>query len=235
MIGMVNNLNSRKVLNLDYLYSEEPTKPKEAEYFKESLRKIRHEIESSGSKSFLFVSLKEQEGKSFLAASLAYSFSMKNQKVLIVDTNFKNNTLSNLSDNAYEMAALNENNGIGSGVQVYNQKATRLSIDVNLPAVSIIGNKGGSNSPSELLAGIDFRKKIYDMGKGYDYVFLEAACLNKYSDARELVDFADKVIPIFDASTSITQADEEGITFFRNLGNNLLGCVLNKTDLKAIS
>lgn len=231
MIGVVNQLNSRKVINLDYLYLHETKEGKDGAFFKESLRRIRHEIESCGSKSFLFVSLKEQEGKSFLAASLAYSLSMKNQKVLIIDTNFKNNTLSGLSVKPFEASThITEKE-----VQAFHNKSTRLSIDINLPSVSVIGNKGGDNSPSELLAGVDFRRKIYDLGKDYDYIFLEAACLNKYSDARELVDFTDKVIPVFDASTTVTQADEEGINFFRNLGNNLLGCVLNKTDLKALA
>ncbi len=230
MIGVVNQLNARKVINLDYLYMPETKDGKDGAFFKESLRRIRHEIESCGSKSFLFVSLKEQEGKSFLAAALAYSLSMKNQKVLIIDTNFKNNTLSGLSVKPIQAANINEN-----GLQAFQHKTTRLSIDINLPTVSVIGNKGGYNSPSELLAGVDFRRKIYDLGKGYDYIFLEAACLNKYSDARELVDYTDKVIPVFDASSTVTQADEEGINFFRNLGNNLLGCVLNKTDLKALA
>ena len=230
MIGVVNQLNARKVINLDHLYLPEIKEGKEGAFFKESLRRIRHEIESCGAKSFLFVSLKEQEGKSFLVASLAYSLSMKNQKVLIIDTNFKNNTLSSLSMKAIETPSENT-----QSVQAFQHKTTRLSIDVNLPSVSVIGNKGGYNSPSELLAGVDFKRKIYDLGKNYDYIFLEAACLNKYSDARELVDYTEKVIPVFDASTTITQSDEEGITFFRNLGNNLLGCVLNKADLKALA
>jgi polysaccharide biosynthesis transport protein len=229
MIGVVNQLNKQKVSNLDALYVPNEKEGKESAFFKESLRRVRHEIESCGSKTFLFVSLKEQEGKSFLVASLAYSLSMKNKKILIIDTNFKNNTLSGLSEKPLETGHSD------TAVQAFQQKTTRLSIDINLPTVSVIGNKGGYNSPSELLAGVDFRRKIYDLGKSYDYIFLEAACLNKYSDARELVDYAEKVIPVFDASTTLSQADEEGINFFRNLGNNLLGCVLNKADLKAMA
>jgi polysaccharide biosynthesis transport protein len=230
MIGVVNQLNSHKIANLDTLYAPNVKESKDSAFFKESLRRIRHDIESCGAKSFLFVSLKEQEGKSFLVASLAYSLCMKNQKVLIIDTNFKNNTLSGLS-----MKPIETTEFLSKALQPFEHKTTRLSIDIDLPSVSVIGNKGGYNSPSELLAGVDFRKKVYDLGKNYDYVFLEAACLNKYSDARELVGYAEKVIPIFDASTTVTQADEEGITFFRNLGTNLLGCVLNKTDLKAMA
>jgi Mrp family chromosome partitioning ATPase/uncharacterized protein involved in exopolysaccharide biosynthesis len=233
MLGIVNNLNPRKVINFEYLYAEDSNANKENEYFKEAIRRVRHEIESSGSKSFLFVSLKEQEGKSFMAAALAHSLSMKNQKVLIVDTNFKNNTLSGLTIN--ELEPVDTLNTTQQSVQVYQQKGTKLSIDINIPSVSIIGNKGGQNSPSELLSGVNFRKKVYDMGKNYDYVFLEAACLNKYSDARELVDTVEKVIPVFDSTTSVSQIDEDNIAFLKTLGNRVLGCILNKADLKVLS
>ncbi len=229
LLGILSKLNSRKIINFDYLFEEE--KPnKTRDYFKESLRKIRHDIEASGEKSFLFVSLKEQEGKSFLAAALAYTFSMKNKKVLIIDTNFKNNTLTGLS------TAQNTNSVTGEEETAQmTAKATRLSIDINLPNVTIVGNKGGHNSPSELLAGIDFKKKIKDLSKNYDYIFLEASCLNKYSDARELVDFVEKVIPIFDATTSVKQIDENGILFLKSLGDKVLGGVLNNVELKSIS
>ena len=45
-------------------------------------------IENSGAKSFLFISPKEGEGKSFLIVLLAYALSLNNRKVLIIDTNF---------------------------------------------------------------------------------------------------------------------------------------------------
>ncbi len=228
LLGVLNRLNPRKIINFDYLFSSEKTR-KESEFFKESLRKIRHDIEASGAKSFLFTSLKPQEGKSFLVASLAYTFTLKNKRVLIIDTNFKNNTLTGLTSTPFD-----DNPVTGNGVQL-SPTATNLSIDISLPNVAIVGNKGGNNSPSELLAGVDFRRKIEDLATKYDYIFLEAAALNRYSDARELVDFVEKVIPVFDATTAIKQDDENGLTFLRGLGDKLLGSVLNKADLKSLN
>ncbi|NJN34988.1 MAG: CpsD/CapB family tyrosine-protein kinase [Saprospiraceae bacterium] len=228
LLGVVNRLNVRKIVNFDYLFSGEKTK-KETEFFKESLRKIRHDIESSGAKSFLFVSLKPQEGKSFLVASLAYTFTLKNKKVLIIDTNFKNNTLTGLTSTPFD-----DNPVTGNGVQL-SPSATSLSVNINLPNVAIVGNKGGNNSPSELLAGVDFKKKIDDLASKYDYILLEAAALNNYNDARELVDYVEKVIPVFDATTAIKQEDENGLSFLRSLNNKLLGSVLNNADLKSMN
>lgn len=226
LLGTLNHLDDRKVSNFNYLFSEDKAS-RENEYFKEALRKIRHDIEASGEKSFLFASLKDQEGKSFTAAALAYTFSMKNKKVLIVDTNFKNNTLTGLS-----ITPMKSLTGEDAALTA---KATQLSINIALPSVTIIGNKGGYNSPSELLAGVDFKKKIKEIGKNYDYIFMEAASINKYSDARELEDFADSVIAIFDATTSVKQMDETGIEFLKSLDKKLLGCILNKVEFKVLS
>lgn len=227
LLAALNKLNPKKWSNYD-LFFNEATGSKDAEFFKESLRKIRHDIEASGAKSFLFTSLKDQEGKSFLIASLAYSFTLKHKKVLIIDTNFKNNTLSSLAVKPFE------NNPVATEVRTL-PSTTALGFTIHIPSVDIIGNKGGHNSPSELLSGVDFKKKIADLGLSYDYIFLEAAAMNKYSDALELVDFVDKVIPVFDSTTGLSSKDDNGLNFLKSLKNKVLGGVLNKADLKNLN
>jgi polysaccharide biosynthesis transport protein len=228
LMGSLQKLNARKTINFDYLFQSENSS-KQEEQFKQTLRKIRTEIEGSNAKSFLFTSLKEQEGKSFMIAGLAYSFAMKQKKVLIIDTNFKNNTLTGMSVQPFE----SHNSVTNNGAEM-NPNATRLSIDINLANATVVGNKGGYNSPSELLAGVDFKKKIRELGKQYDYIFLEAACLGKYSDARELVDYVDKIIPVFDASTSLNQGEEEALAFYKSQGEKMMGSILNKVETKNI-
>lgn len=227
LLSTINQLNAKKSDNFDQFFKQNDVR-KDTEYFKESLRKVRHDIEASGAKSFLFTSLKDQEGKSFMVAALAYSFTLKSKKVLIIDTNFKNNTLTGLSVKPFM------DNPVTSMVKT-SDTSTRLDFTINIPTVDIIGNQGGHNSPSELLSGVDFKRKMADLGKVYDYIFLEAAALNKYSDARELVDFVDKVIPVFNANTALTKTDENSLSFLHSLGNKVLGSVLNKTNLKNLN
>lgn len=227
LLSAVNALNPKKTSDFDQFFKQNVFK-KDTEYFKESLRKLRHDIEASGAKSFLFTSLKDQEGKSFMVAALAYSFTLKSKKVLIIDTNFKNNTLTSLSVKPFA------DNPMTSAVKT-SATSTRLNFHINIPTVDIIGNQGGHNSPSELLSGVDFKRKIADLGKTYDYIFLEAAALNKYSDARELVDFVEKVIPVFDATSALTKTDENGLSFLHFLGNKVLGGVLNKANLRHLN
>jgi hypothetical protein len=56
--------------------------------------------------------------------------------------------------------------------------------------VDIIGNHGLQKSPSEVLEPAQFRQFLVDLREHYDYIFLESASLNEYSDAQELVSFA---------------------------------------------
>ena len=62
--------------------------------FRESIRKLRYEIESTGKKVFLFTSTKKGQGKTTLIQALSYSMSLSKKKILIIDTNFCNNDLT---------------------------------------------------------------------------------------------------------------------------------------------
>ena len=227
LLGVLNKLNNKKNNDFAKLFETEKNS-KDVEYFKEALRKLRHDIESSEANSFLFVSLKPSEGKSFLIAALAYALSMKNKKVLIIDTNFKHNSLSYLSPNPF----LNSGNDSTALVTTENGKAKKLDFDFKLAKVDIIGNKMSSHSPSELLSGVDFKRQINDFKKTYDYIFMEAACLSKFSDARELEGYVEKIIPVFDATTSLTKDDDYNIQYLHDLNGKVLGSVLNKANLK---
>ena len=58
------------------------------ENFKESLRKLRYAFEESNASTFLITSTKEGEGKTFLILTLAYALTLKDKKILLIDTNF---------------------------------------------------------------------------------------------------------------------------------------------------
>jgi Mrp family chromosome partitioning ATPase len=217
-------LSNNNLANFNQFFQTSTLENRDTEFFKESLRRLRHDIETSGGRSFLFVSLKPNEGKSFLVAALAHSLGLKNKKILLIDTNFKNNTLTSLTSSVLPKGEAQKSLGTSS----------ELGFPINLSDVDIIGNKGGHQSPSELLAGVDFRRKVDGFKEQYDYIFLEAASVSSFSDARELADYVDKIVPVFDATTKLKDTDREGVAFLRRLNGKLLGGVLNKADLKQI-
>ncbi len=230
LLGYVSTVSVGK-LNLYQLFRQKI--PDESlELFKENIRKLRTAIEGSGAKSFLFVSPNEQEGKSFLVILLAYVLSLNQKKILLIDTNFKNNTISQFKGKAfYELeteASLFSNKSRLKGYA----STPGTGADPNLGFIDIIGNKGDSRSPSEVLAGKNFERVIQSYSEKYDFIFLEAASMNKFSDGRELAPFVEKVVAIISAESSIGSADKDSLDFLKTMDDKMLGGILNRVDLK---
>ena len=234
-LSLLASINKIKTKNLDIkkLFSSNGSDPR-LENFKESMRNLRYIVESSGANKFLFTSTKEQEGKTFLIINLAHVLTLKNKRVLLIDTNFKNNTLTQMS-NKDQDHLLNNSRLIGEND--FDQEFVSKSIDTqfNLDNVDIIGNRGTHQSPSEVFAGKNFKNFIQKLESNYDYIFLEAASLNKYSDGKELAEFVDKVIAVFAAESEIRQVDRNSINYLKSMGGKFLGGVLNRVDLKNLS
>ncbi len=240
-LPLVGYLNSVKVknMNLHDLFLNFQTKP-DLEAFKEHIRKLRTSLETSGARTILFASPKAQEGKSFLMVMLAYALSLNDKKILIIDTNFKNNTLSGYKTKSFieistEGSANRKSEAMESGYgQLSANPETAGNDDANLRNIDIVANKGGSQSPAEVLAGKNFKKVIEQYAKKYDYIFMEAAAMNKYSDARELMPFADKMVVVMSAESPLGSEDKDTMTYLNGLKDKLLGGILNKVDIKNV-
>ena len=226
LIGTVNQIK-KKEIDLSELFKV-PLKAPDLVLFRESLRKLRFAIETSNGRIFLFTSPKAQEGKTFLIVALAHALSRNGKRILIVDTNFRNNTLTTMANKRL----LNNPLYTGSETAV-QQQATGLATHFILNGnVDIIGNRGAVYSPSELLAGNEFGAMLEDFKEQYDYVFMESAALNDFSDTRELAQYADKIIAVFAAQSELGAHDREAMDYLHQLNGNFMGAVLNKVDPK---
>jgi succinoglycan biosynthesis transport protein ExoP len=258
-IGSVNLLKS-KDFNMREIFNDRSTN-KEYETFSHFLRKLRYEIQSSEGKVFLITSTQVKAGKTFLIISLSYALSLVSKKVLIIDTNFRHNSLTKallphgrggenrkllkkalLFEEEEDELLLEEATSTGTlpnnedGLE--NTQQTTKSGIVNrtrFNGVDIIGNVGGRDSPSEIMAGRDFNEMIHNLSLQYDYVLMEGPALNDYSDSKELIGYADKVIPVFRADTSLSQMDKESINYLKSINGRLMGTVLNNVQLKNLT
>ncbi len=232
LLGTINKVDTDK-LDLKYLFSSNGQN-KTLDTFKESLRNIRYLIETSNSNRFLFTSTRKQEGKTFLIMTLAHALTIKDKKILIVDTNFKNNTLTKMSKQTIEENLLNSKL-LGENDLSAEFVSNQIHDPFNLENVDIIGNKGSYQSPSEVFAGKDFDKFLEGLEEHYDYIFFESASMNNYSDTKELTKYVDKVIAVFGAENDIKNNDKESIDYLNNLGSKFMGAILNKMDLRNLS
>jgi Mrp family chromosome partitioning ATPase/uncharacterized protein involved in exopolysaccharide biosynthesis len=236
LISMINFMNlkqktiSELVTNLDPNYD---VKDKQRHnVFRESLRKLRYEIERSGKKIFLFTSTKKGQGKTTIIQALAYSMSMSKKKVLIIDTNFCNNdlTVALEAPRILEKIVPNDRNDESLAEQIRN-----LSKDIGVDTVFIIGAEGGDYTPSEILPRKHLLQHLSSLANDYDFIFLEGPPLNDFSDSRELAQYVDGVIGIFSADQIIKQIDKESLAFFHELNGKFSGAVLNKVDLEMVN
>lgn len=230
MLGSINSVDLRK-LDLRGLFATAGSTAAGHEVFRESLRRIRMLIEGSGSRVFLITSTKTGEGKSFITNALAHALAANNKSVLIIDTQFRNATLSKFAGEASRFAPIINRLLLEHDLgEIFHSKQTATQFQ--LQNVDVLGNKQPTRSPAEVFSGKNFRRLLEELSGAYDYVLLEAPALNKYADARELSAFSDKVIAVFSANSAVQQADRDSIEYLENLGPMYLGSILNQVDLK---
>ncbi len=236
LISLVNFMNLKNK-NITDVIANKNIAVDEAEHkrnniFRESIRKLRYEIETSGKKVFLFTSTKKGQGKTTLIQALSYSMSLSKKKVLIIDTNFCNNDLT-VQLNAEPVLEKivpykSDNKALIEQVKVFSK-------DLGLGSVYAIGSEGGDYTPSEILPRENLLQHLQLLTSDFDYIFLEGPPLNDFSDSKELAQYVDGVIAIFSAQDAIKQIDKQSISFFKELNGKFTGSVLNMVDLKNIN
>ncbi|MCY7326995.1 MAG: hypothetical protein LH618_00435 [Saprospiraceae bacterium] len=218
-----------KNLDLGQVFSGQTTLPHYTA-FRESLRKIRSQIIISGHHIFLLVSPKSSEGKTFALHGLAYSLAANNKRVLMLDTNFKSALPEAYTAQATPNRALINKAIRDNGLSDVFQEKTSSGGDADEHRVDIIGNTGLQKSPAELLPPEQFRQFLADLRVYYDFILLESAALNDYSDAHELAPFADQVIAVFNARSVIGPNDKESLEYLRSLNGQFAGALLTEVD-----
>jgi polysaccharide biosynthesis transport protein len=227
LIGVINSIDLKASSLKDHIVQIEKTTTNRTNNFREFLRKMRYEIESSGKRTIMFTSTEPNQGKTTLLQSLAFSLSLSKKRVLLIDTNFCNNDLSILND-AKPTLELFSFDQLASDTTALK----KLISPTGVTNVDIIGCKGGDYTPNEILPKDHILNHLDYFLTMYDFVLIEGAPLNGFTDAKELSQFVDGIVAIFSANAEIKSADKESIKYFRTIPDKFLGSVLNQLDMK---
>jgi polysaccharide biosynthesis transport protein len=245
LLGVINYLSSKNI-QVPVIFSQKDDLLENLK-FREYLRKLRVEFAAYSNKTVLFTSLKEGEGKSFVLFSIAYSLSIIGRRILIIDTNFKNNTLTTLFSAPQQLPDVAFENNYTKQLQENSDNKTDTSKSVSVfhdvnessfihdtlyKNIQIIGCKGSELSPSELFQDKNFGAFLNELKTEYDFIFLEGPSLNEYSDSKELINDIDKIVTVFAADTTITQNDQMSIEYLKELNEKHIGSILNMVNLK---
>lgn len=247
LLGSLNKVNLSG-FDLKAIFSGQD-RDENRETYKQLLRKVRYEVESWKARSILVTSNKQGEGKTFTIISLSYALSLLGKRILIIDTNFKNNTLTKLfmprsaaAEKYLEESAairepdeqqkmLHEAANVGESTGERDRRTAEhrgLITPTRLQGIDLIASRGGNLSPAEIFMSKNFQVLLKELEKEYDYIILEGPAMNQFSDTKELVHFVDKVITIFSADSTLGQMDRESISFLKKLDGKLIGSILNK-------
>ncbi len=229
LLAVVNKLNNRKGLpEISQILSADPAmRNSGSDHFRESMRKLRFAIESSGKRKILFTSLKSDTGKTTLIQSLAQTMKLSRKKVLLIDTNFSHNSLSQI----YGVQAYLEDS---AKMHPQSDQIRKLISKTDDPFIDIIGSRGGSYTPSEILPHHNLLGHLDELLSEYDYIILEGPALNNHADSQELIRYVDGVIAVFSADEQITPSDNMIMQYLEDLEEKLIGAVLNDVNLEDV-
>jgi len=226
LLGTINIVNLKATrIKEQVTQVEENSDKNRHNTFRELLRKLRYEIESSGKRVILFTSTEPQQGKTTLIQALAFSLSLSKKKVLLLDTNFCNNDLTVYND---AKPTLEKYSAEGHDVKAAEIKD--LITNTGVENVDIIGCQGGDYTPTEILPKDHLLNHLQTFLQQYDFILMEGAPLNGFTDTKELSQYADGILAIFSATAEIKPADKDSIKYFKTVKSKFLGAVLNKVE-----
>ena len=223
LIGALNHINIKKGAVADVFMVSREKLDKKSNTYRESLRKLRFELEKLNHKVYLITSTKQGEGKSTILSTLSMALSLSKSKILLIDTNFSNNSLTRLYKASPSLEFL---------LTKQNIERSKVISKTDISGVDIIGCKGGNYSPIEIFQPERLTCLINSLREQYDYIFLEGSALNFYSDSRELSQYVDAVVTVFSAKSTIRQTDKESIAFIKSLDSKNIGGVLNDVEVE---
>ena len=201
--------------------------------FAESIRLIRFAIDLDSTKTpnkvVGLISTLPNEGKSTVAASLALLLANSGKRVIIVDCDLRNPSLSaDLAPNA------------GAGIidvllgarsledAVWTDPRTNLAF---LP----VAKRAALSNTSEILCSEQTKKLFDKLRATYDYVIVDLPPLAPIVDVRATTPLIDCFILVVEWGRTTTDVIQHALHAAPNVYDAILGTVLNKTDMKAMN
>ena len=194
----------------------------------EAYRQIRTCLLFSGPasqrRSLMVTSPSPGDGRTAVTMNLAASIAQGGRKVLVVDANFRQPSLSNLFPQA-------STNGLSSALVGQGRWEENVyEVDRNL---SIMTAGPLPPNPAELLGSEQMRTIIGEMTARYDQVIFDAAPTLVVTDPSVLAAQVDGVIIVVRAGTSTHGILQRTRDIFLRVGAHVIGAVLNGVRITA--
>jgi polysaccharide biosynthesis transport protein len=200
--------------------------------FAEAIRSIKLTIDlhmdARPCKVIGFTSTLPNEGKSTIAAALAHLIAQVGGRVLLVDCDLRNPTLSRMLS-------------VSAAVGIFDVLARRA------PATDAIVKEAKSNLAflpagkkiplhltSEILGGESISKLFEMLRQNYNYILVDLPPLSPIIDVRASTHFVDAYLLTVEWGRTKIGAVEQSLRAAPRIYESLIGTILNKTDMDSI-
>ena len=196
--------------------------------FAEAFRSIKVAADLNGSRVIGITSTVPGEGKSTIASNFASLIAHAGKRVIVVDGDLRNPSLSrSLARNA-TAGLLEVLDGQATLEEViYVDKDTGLRV---LPAVV----KTDLAYTSEILASDAFKNFVEELRKEHDYVIIDLSPIAPVVDVRATTQIIDCYIYVIEWGRTRINLVQHQLAGFPELQGRLLGVVLNKADVRVL-
>jgi len=168
------------------------------------------------------------EGKSTIATALALSIAFGQSRVILVDCDLRNPSLSrNLTPN--------------TNVGLFDVLSGKMSVEeviwtdpiTNLAFLPVV-MKSRVPHTADILGAARMRQLFDSLREHYDYVVVDLSPLASVTDVRATPHFVDSYIYVIEWGQTKTEVVETALESARGVYERLLGVVLNKTDINLL-
>jgi polysaccharide biosynthesis transport protein len=168
------------------------------------------------------------EGKTTIAAALAQLTAEVGNRVIMVDCDFRNPSLSRNMARKATVGLLD----VISGERTLEEAAWR-DPTTNLVLLPLV-RKAPMPHPSELLAAESTRKLFDELRATFDYIIVDLPPLAPVVDVRAVTHVVDCMILVVEWGHTKIDVVQHALNTAPNVHEALLGAVLNKTDMDHI-
>ncbi|MEG2353333.1 MAG: CpsD/CapB family tyrosine-protein kinase [Clostridium sp.] len=201
------------------LFSVEKSNPLMYETYKNLSTNIQYSSETKDVKSILITSATKSEGKSTIAANLAYVMAKSNKKVLLIDADLRNSSLHklfNIKNNKGLKEIVTENLEFNKAIQ---------NIEGNLYLMT----SGATDKVNvELLSSPKFSEMLIEANKNFDYIILDSSDMLLQTDSKILSTKVDATILVIRSGKSDRNKAKLAKEELKRVNANVIGVVLNE-------
>ncbi|MBB3034373.1 GumC family protein [Alteriqipengyuania lutimaris] len=173
-------------------------------------------------KIIIVTSTRPDEGKSLSSLALAYNFTRKGKKVLLVDMDLRRKGIS---------IRLNQSKqAIGMATYLAGETENLPSVRMDKFNLDFIPAGKSTLNPADILATSRTEMVLDELKRHYDYIVLDAPPILGLADTPQLADAADAIVYVVQANASTFRSITQALTRLRATQGKILGVVVTKLD-----